>query len=307
MATLKTTDVSNVRESLDNIITNISPDETPFVSSIKKTSATATKDEWLVRDLRPANKDNAAVEGADAPAANTAGPTRQSNYTQIFTNEISVSGTLQAVKTAGTDDDAAYYVAEGIRELKTDIEAAMISNNASVAVGARKLGGAESFISTNALHGANGVSTGYSGGNVNAPTDGTTRALTETLFNQMIQKAWDYNGKPSMVLASGDQVVKIGAFNGNGQKMQAADKQTVYGVVKTYVTPFGTVDVVPSRYIRSRTIICYDPSLWQQAVLRSLEKNELAKTGDSKKFQLVTEVTLRSRNEKGNSKLADLT
>lgn len=306
MPVLKTTDVTNVHEALDNVITNISPDETPFVSSIKKASATATKDEWLTRALRPANKDNAAVEGADAPTANTVGPTRITNQTQIFTNEISISGTLQAVNTAGTDDDAAYYVAEGVRELKVDIEAAMVSNNASVAVGARKLGGAESFISTNALHGANGVSTGFSGGVVNAPTDGTTRALSETLFASMLQSAWNSGGKPKLVIASGDQVVKMGEFSGNGTKMQMADKQTVYGAVKTYVTSFGTVDVVPHRYIRTRTIIAYDPDLWQNAVLRSIKKNELAKTGDSVKYQLVTELTLRCRNEAGNAKLADL-
>lgn len=306
MPTLITTNVSHVREDLSNLISMISPEETPFVSSIGKTKATAVKHEWLQDELAPADKNNAIAEGADATDSTLSGPVRISNVTQIFQKDIRISATLNAVNTAGGKEELARQIAKKGKELKRDQEAAFVSNNASVATGARKLGGAEAFISTNAQHGANGVSTGFSGGVVNAPTAGTARALTETMFVNALQSIWTAGGDPNTVIAPGVLKTKISTFTGGGTKQQNADKKTVNQAVATYVSDFGTVTILPHRFMSTTTVIAYDPALWNQAVLRGIEKKELGKTGDSERYMLVTEVTLECLNEKGNAKIADL-
>lgn len=306
MPTLTTTNVSHVREDLSNVISMISPEETPFISSIGKTKATAVKHEWLQDELAAANKDNAIAEGADATDTTLNGPVRISNVTQIFQKDIRLSSTLNAVNTAGAKDELARQIAKKGKELKRDQEAAYVSGNGSVAAGVRKLGGAEAFISTNALHGANGASTGFAGGVVNAPTAGTARPLTEALFISALQKIWEAGGDPNTVIAPGVLKSKISTFNGGSTKQQNADKKTVNQAVDLYVSDFGTVTILPHRFMSTSTVIAYDPALWNSAVLRGVEKKELGKTGDSERYMLVTETTLESLNEKGNAKIADL-
>ena len=69
------------REDLTDVIYNISPTETPFMSSIGKTKATAVYHEWQTDSLAAATTANAAVEGADASDATLAPTTRLGNYT----------------------------------------------------------------------------------------------------------------------------------------------------------------------------------------------------------------------------------
>ena len=72
------------REDLTDVIYDISPTETPFMSSIGKTKATAVYHEWQTDSLAAATTNNAAVEGADASDATLSPTVRLGNYTQIL-------------------------------------------------------------------------------------------------------------------------------------------------------------------------------------------------------------------------------
>ncbi|AWI60351.1 SU10 major capsid protein [Sinorhizobium fredii] len=308
MATLKTTDVSHVREDLEDIISNISPEDTPFLTSISKVSAKQKTHEWTQDTLRARNKDNAASEGADAAAANNTGKTRIRNHAQIFTETVAVSGTLIASDTVGSKDELADQIAKSVKQVKLDIEAAAVSQNASSIGDPTKMGGAEAWIKTNALHGANGATAGYNSGTglVGAVTDGTTRPLDDPLIITMAQGIYTAGGIPKILLVPPAQKTKLVALSNGATKYQDASKKTVFGDVTMYDSPFGRFDVVTSRDVRSRTVIAYNPELWAQAVFRGLTKKKLGDTGDSEKYQIVTEVTLVCRNEAGNGKIADL-
>jgi len=82
MAVYKTYDATGIREDLADIIYNISPTDTPFISNVGKGSTNGTYYEWQVDSLATA-ANNAQVEGADAPAAAASATTRVGNYTQI--------------------------------------------------------------------------------------------------------------------------------------------------------------------------------------------------------------------------------
>ncbi|MCZ7931082.1 DUF5309 family protein [Agrobacterium leguminum] len=308
MAVLKTVDVVNVREDLGNVISNISPEETPFYTEIGKDTAKNTYHEFMNDSLAPANKDNAAAEGADAGAANNTGPARQGNWTQIFTNVIDVTGSLEAVDTAGAKSTLAYQISKGTAELKRDIEAALVSGNASVATGTRKLGGLEAWLSTNALHGAGGDTPGFSNATVGAITAGTTRALTEDMFNEMVEMVWNEGGDPSKVIVAGGLKKAISKFSGNATRYQDLDKaKTIYAGVDVYVSDFGVHNIIPHHFMSKTTVIAFDPKFWAASTLRALKRNELAKTGDSTKYQLITELTLSAKNERSSGKVADVT
>lgn len=141
---------------------------------------------------------------------------------------------------------------------------------------------------------------------MNAPTAGTQRALTETMFVTALQSIWNAGGSPKEVLANGTLKTKISSFVGGGTKQQNAKDKTVHQSVDLYVSDFGTVSITAHRNVTSSTVIAYDPELWAIATLRKYEKQALGKTGDSEKFLLVTETSLESKNEAGNAKIADL-
>lgn len=306
MPTLTTTNATNVREDLNDIISMISPEETPFLSAIGKTKATQKTHEWIQDELAAVNKDNAAAEGADAADAALSVPVRLSNQAQIFTKTVQVSETFIASNTAGTKSELARQLMKAGKELKRDMDAALVSANPSVSAGTRKLGGAEAWITTNALHGSGGSTAGYSGGLVGAVTAGTARAFTETLFQSALQGAYAAGGEVKKVIAPPTLKAKISTFNGGATKQQDAKSKTVFAGVDVYHGDFGVYDILPHRNMSTTTVIAFDPDLWNQAVLRGISKNELAKTGDSTKYQLVTEVTLECLNEAGNAKIADL-
>lgn len=309
MATLVTNTQVHIREDLANVINNISPEETPVYSLLEKKKATNTRHEFLTETLNAANASNAVAEGAEFVDTALTTPVRLGNYTQISQKVINVSGTLQAVSTVGSNNEFGRQVAKAGVELKRDIEAAIVGNSASDPGGAgvaRRSAGMESWIATNVLAGTGGATPGYSAGVVAAPTDGTARTLTEAMFRDAIQKAWTNGGDIKKVLVGPALKQAISGFTGNATKYTLSKDQTVTAGVDVYVSDFGRHEIIPHRYMRTRTVILFDPSLWAIATVRAMQTTDLAKTSDADRKALLTEWTLESKNELGNAKIADV-
>ena len=308
MAPLITSNLRNVKEDLPDIINDISPSSTPVLTSIGKAKAGQPYHEYLTDKLAPANKDNAAVEGAAAPEANNTGPSRVGNHTQIFRKAIDVSNTSIASNTAGTKDEFLRQVTKAGKELKTDMEATIVSDNPSIGAGAKKSGGMGAWISTNALHGAGGDTPGFVNGLVGAVVDGTTRTITEDLFNDMIESVYNQTDVEELRVIAPPVLKKaISNFSGNATKYNVAETRKVTNTVEIYENDFGIFNIGLSRYLKSTSVIAYNPELWAWATLRPVTKIDLAQTTDGKRMMLVTEATLEARNEAGNGKLADVT
>lgn len=107
---------------MSDIIYDISPTETPFLSSIGKTKATSTKHEWQTDALAAAVSNNAVIEGDEATMDASTATTRVFNYTQISDKTATVSGTQEAVNSAGRRSEMAYQMEKRMKELKRDVE-----------------------------------------------------------------------------------------------------------------------------------------------------------------------------------------
>jgi len=310
--TLITNNAVGNRESLHDIITILNKDETPFQSTIGSGTAEATYEEWQLDTLGNADTTNAQLEGDDTTASAIVPTTRVGNRTQILKKPFTISTTQEAVKKAGRDSEISYQTALAGRRIKMDLEAMLCQNQASQSQSGsnpRKLGGLETWLTSNVSRGAGGSSGGFSSGNTVAPTDGTQRTSTEALLKTVIRSAWNAGGKPTLLLMGASQKQNFSAFTGIATQYQEPKGKaaTVIGAVDRYVSDFGTLSAVASRYLRGREIAIVDSSLWRVLWLRKWKKEELAKTGDARKFHVVGEVTLESRNEAGNGIVADLT
>jgi len=302
----ETFDSNDKREDLANVIYNISPTETPFMSSIGTGSANGTKHEWQTDSLAAATA-NKVMEGDDSPNRALTATTRLLNHTQISTKPVVVTGTQEVVNKAGVTSEMAYQIAKAGKELKRDMELDMTGKQAAAA-GSSGTGRAsrayESWCNTNELHG-----TGGSTNSAGAVTDGTQRVLTESLLKSNLKSCYDQGGNPDLLLVGSFNKQKVSGFTGNSTRMDMAEDRSLVATIDVYVSDFGEVRVVADRILRSsgRTALVVDTEMWSVAYLRPFGVQDLAKTGDAEKKQLLVEYTLVAKNEAANGKIADLT
>ena len=298
------------REDLTDIIYDISPTETPFMSSIGKTKATAVYHEWQTDSLAAATTANAAVEGADATSATLSPTVRLGNYTQIIQKTVQVSGTLDAVNKAGRKSEKAYQLAKASAELKRDLETILLANqgrSAGTSTTARKLGSLLSWIKTNSDVGSGGADPATIG--VSTRTDGTQRTFTETLLKTVVAEVFTSGGSPKILMVGAAGKQKVSSFAGIAAQRYMAPGNTpttIIGAADVYMSDFGTMSVVPNRFMRTRDALVLDPEYAALAYLRPFQTNDLAKTGDSENTQLLAEVTLEVKNEAAHGIIADL-
>lgn len=297
------------REDLDDVVWDVTPTETPVLSSIKKGKATSTKHEWLTRALAAASSTNFVIEGEDATtdAGNT--NTRIFNYTAISDKVARVSGTEEEVNKAGIRSLMAREVSDKTAELKRDVEKIILENNAYV-VGttsvARESAGAQAYVKTNINKASDG--TAAAGTGADAYTDGTARALDESFVEAALALAWTNGGNPTMGVCNAFQKRKFAAFSGSSTKMSDGDKKKVVNSVDIYIDPLGTeVKLVPCRQAPADVVYFFDPEYLSFDTLRGFKVHELAKLGDSDRKQIIVEGCLKVSNEKAHAAIYDLT
>jgi hypothetical protein len=255
--------------------------------------------------LAPPSKSNAQTEGATALTPTNTLTTRVGNWTQISEKVVSISDTTDAVSTVGKGEFAR-QLANVMAEIKTDQEASIVSNNASVGGATRVSAGMESWIKTSAVENG-GTTGGFASSLVPAPTDATLVVVTEAMVQTLASNLYNNGGKIKELIASPAMKSKLSAILGSSQTRynNAKDRQ-VTSTVDTYISDFGEFSISPHRSLRTQTIIAYDPDLWSVATLKGYKTEELAKVGLSRQVMLSTEWTLESRNEAGNGKIANV-
>jgi hypothetical protein len=301
-----------VREDLSDKIAELFPDETPFINSIGRSTASNTYTEWQTDALAAANEANASIQGDDLSNASRANTTRVGNHTQIFTKVVGASTTVEWTNKAGRKSELARELMKAGREIQTDIEKRAVGNYASVAAAsgtAGLFGGMQAWITSNDSRGSGGSDGGFSAGTVSAATNGTQRAYTETLLKTVLQLVWAAGGNPKMVITNGSQKQAEAAFVGLADaRRDSGDKAlTIVAAADYYISDFGKIAFVADRFADARSALVVDPEYADLAVGEALMPFDLATTGLAKRKALRTELTLRCLNQAAHGIVADLT
>jgi len=318
--TNQTYQVTTIREDLQDALISISPMDTPFMTAIGRKSVSNTYFEWPVVELAsPAA--NRVVEGEASPGNDAAtNAIRLANYTQISDKVVEVSDTADAVNGAGDAQTLAKQVAFKLKELKRDMELMLLSNVAGAAGStstARSTAGLPAFLRSNVsrgVSGANGTLSGTTAGYPNAAaTDGTARALTEAMLQTVIASAWNNGAEPSIVLCGSAVKQKISStFTGSATKYQdMTATKTLSAAIDIYVSDFGTLQIVPSRFLETRTVAArdvfvLDPNYARVAYLSNVSQKPLARTGHSERRLIAVEYGLQVDTQKAHGVIADI-
>lgn len=290
------------------IIYDISPADTPFLSAIGKSKATGTKHEWQTHSLTAASSTNFVLEGDDATTDAATVTGRVYNYRAISDKVARVTGTQEVVNKAGRRSEMAFQMEARMKELKRDVEKILLENNASVvgtATAAPECAGAQAWIVTNTSKASD--ATASAGNGTDAHTDGTARALQESFVEAVLASAWTNGGAPTLGICNAFQKRKFAAFSGSSTKTSDGDKTKVVNSVDIYIDPLGNeVRLVPCRQAPTDVVYFFDPEYVKFAVLRDFKTQDLAKTGDSERKQIIVEYTLEMCQEKAHAAIYDL-
>ena len=290
----KTYDATAIREDLSDVIYDISPTDTPFMSSIAgKGSVSNTLFEWQTDALAAASGTNYHVEGAAAGTAATTATTRVTNQTQISKKVVEVTGTHETVNNAGKKSEMAHQLAKASKELKRDMETSLLADNAAAAgdaTTARETRGAANWISTNVT---------------DAGTSGSHAAVVEADIIAVAEATWNAGGEPSTMLLGATNKKLVTAMSGRADAVRSVsdENMSIYNAVDVYVSDFGTFNITLDRYCDQDVIYFLDHDMWSVDYLRDFQTVDIAKEGDSEKKMLLVEYGLRCGNEAANGKI----
>jgi len=293
MATaFKTYDATAIREDLSDVIYDISPTDTPFMSSIAgKGSVSNTLFEWQTEALASAVINNYHVEGADAGTAATTVTARVTNQTQISKKVVEVSGSHEAVNNAGKKSELAHQLAKASKELKRDMEGSLLANNAAAAgnaTTARETRGAAHWITTNVT---------------DAGSSSTHAAMVEADVLAAAEAVWTAGGEASTILLGATNKKLITAMSGRADAIRsvADNNMTIQNSVDVYVSDFGTYNIVMDRFCDQDYVYFLDHDMWSVDYLRDFQTVDIARAGDGEKKMLLVEYGLRCGNEAANA------
>ena len=309
--TFTTYSAKGIREELSNLIYNISPEETPFVSNIGKGTIANTSFDWQTDALAAAGA-NAQLEGDESSYDAVTATVRLNNYAQISRKTVVISGTEEKVNKAGRRSELAYQIAKKGSELKRDIEFICLNGQAAVAgnaTTARQTASMQAFLKTNTSKGTGGADPTYTTTPTGTRTDGTQRAFTETILKDVIEQVWTEGGTPKILMVGSFNKQAASGFAGIAASRVAASAAptTIVASADIYVSDFGNVNIVPNRFQRARDAFVIDPEYISIDYLRPMQTMEMAKTGDADKRLMLAEWGLRVHTEKAHGICADLT
>lgn len=307
---------SHVREDLLGVLQQIDPTETPFFSAIDHTSAKQTLVEWLVQELFPA-QNVPQPEGFTAAISPAKSPTRINNVCQIGARTVGVSNTMRVVDSVGEEEYSRQLLMRAM-ELRRDTELGITGSSIKTIADPRQFSGFQTYISNSSMGAGAGVAP--LGDGTNNGTAGTARNLTLPMITDAMQLAWDDGGEPNVALMSGAikrAVTNLSATapaSSNGivasQILQHTRPApiTIMGAVSVMLTDFGSINLVPDRFMPAHVILLPDTDYVEWAMLpgRSFSETELAVTGDSQSGMVVVEGTLRVLAPKSHAAVRDL-
>ena len=300
------------REDLSDVLFDVSPTETPFITAAKKNQATATSHDWLT-DVLADPADNAHVEGDDAAPVDPASRVRLSNFTQIFKKHAVVTGTQEKVlKGGGIKSEMAYQVARRLKEIKRDAERACVGV-ANIKVGgddttARELGSFETYMTAETYFGGAAFAA-PTGNSVDVGTPGTPRALDEDIFKAALEALWNNSGGSENVLAICGSFNRgvISTFTASSTRYVTTDDKKLVASIDVYDGDFHTVTITPDRYSTPDDLFIVDPEYVSISDMRSIFTKDLATLGDSTRKEIVWETTLEMCNPLAHVQIAGLT
>ncbi len=272
----------SAREGLLDFITNISPKDRPFTAGLQVRHDAFDKVEWLT-DVLATRGSKATIQGADTSYSDITKPVRETNNMEQIEVTWSIADANNATTHAGMSSLMAHEIAQQSANWANSLEYDAIQSTEvafSEASTAAKMGGVEAFITT-------------------VDQAAGDNPLDEKALGDIGSAVYDEGGNPTEIYVKNWLKRKISSFGTNVKNVQAIDKRLI-NAVDIYIDDFGQKMVFISRDVTAGTLLLIDPKLWALSYLIDAPKEDQAKTGSATNGVIIGNVTLISKQEKGN-------
>ena len=316
-----------INEDIMQKIFDISKIPLPFTDLVGSTTHKNERFDWVLDELRAPDLTNARVDGSDAGAAAEAGGARVGNHSQISDEVIAVSYRADASDTVGRTKELAYRITRGNQQIRRDVEAIALNNQASVAgtdTVAGVTGGLPSWIETTVMNADGSDATGSAGGHnmttgltekVNVGDGSGAAGLSFQAVKDCIQGVYEQGGEVTHLMSNPgvigalstymfDNEARVATLTSD-QGAPANSKATALSSVNVLVSDFGTIKLVPNRLQpldENGNAIAFllDPEYVSLSYLEGYRTDTLAKTGLAEKRQISVDWGLRVHTEKAH-------
>ena len=287
-----TASTGGTREDILDLVTQVSPEETPFLSRLGTSKAGYVYHEWITDALHySAGSGDSCVEGTSATPYALYDKTRYYNYTNISDRVFAISGTEEETTHVGVDSEYSYRLEMAMKELKIKMERLLLGGSALSAGGTsygRTMAGAFYYGVNYGVCALSGVA--------------STSALTETKYNDLVEDVYDAGGNPNTTYVNGYLKRRISSFAtpNNRTINMTPDNGRLGGVIDFYTSDFGTQEIVLDRHIKGLANgelgagLIIDQSKFRVAYLRKPFTNPLGVDGDRRRVQILTEYCLEA-------------
>lgn len=317
-----------IREDVMNKIWDISKIPLPFTDMVGTESTTNEYKEWTTDELAAPDVTNAVVDGSDASGNDTKTGARVGNHCQISDKIVRVSYRADASNIIGRAKELSYQLMRRQQELRRDVEAIALFNQASVADNgdavAGKAGGLPSWLETNSINGTAGGFNPATGLTV-ARTPGVKAALTEKDIRDAMESVYQEGGNPTKMMSIPSVIRKFSEYLFSSSARVATlmsdqgkstEQATALGSVNVFVTDFGTLTMIPNRLQQKHKdsggvddvadVFILDPEYLSLCYLEGYRTETLAKTGLAENRQMCVDWTLIVNTEKAHAIIGDI-
>lgn len=322
---------ANEKESVDDVISNITPTATPILSMLSSETKRSVQPQWEIDTNDPPTAANAHYDGGlfgdIITGDTTVAPRRVGNYNQIFRKHVQITRRAEKIDKYGRRSERDYQIAKKMPALKTDIEASICANVAAtpevVGTNPGRLAGFPVWLTTNDTFGTGGASGALSnttyGFPTTARTDGTLRALSEAELLTAVRNAWVAGGeedKKVWVSPAIKDRINAWLFSGSSTRSgtqyqdQGAKQRrgmVALGSFDIWVTSFGSIEIGPSRNMRSRDVLVLDMSQFGIIKFEPIFVKDVAELAPgTRRTVLEADLTLKSTNEAASAGVFDI-
>ena len=321
-----------IHEDVMDKIFDISRIPLPFTDMVGSTRHKNERFDWVLDELNPPMLNNQRVDGQDAGDLVSITGGRVGNHSQISDKVIAVSYRADASDTIGRAKELAYRLTRANQEIRRDVEAAALFNQASVAgtdAVAGVTGGLPTWIETSAFNADGTAATAggynYTTGLTKEATAGEAAPVSFKCIKDAIQSVYEEGGEVSVLMSTPSVITAISTYMFNetariatlqADQGKSTEKAKALASVNVIVSDFGTVKLVPNRLQPSNgtvdadtglvtgtsdNIFLLDPEYVSLSYLEGYRTDTLAKTGLAEKRQISVDWGLRVHTEKAHA------
>ncbi|MDF2972773.1 MAG: hypothetical protein K0R61_3223, partial [Microvirga sp.] len=297
------------REALRDVLEDLTRDQTPFFSNLRKVTATGIKEEWGTEDIGSISAAAARNRGYVAAPQAPFTPDRLNNYLQLMAVEFGVSHSAQAVDTVGNHMTLDHQRMRWGLKLRRQINKLLYTPQAKVTTEPTKLATLHAYIVTGFVPLATTPGAAPTGDGTDIPGAGTGTVAFDSIdsVDDALEALVASAGVPDLIYMSPKRKrdwshLPDASIAENRINMTAGNVRPFQfvGAAENYLSDFGELEVAVDIDAPNAGILGVNHDYLDMPVLPGMDFNEyrIGKRGSADEMGIEFEATLRVLNPK---------